>query len=243
MSLNKNVGPILLAIVFFAGGFFTGTLWTENKILKLGGSPIQKQVGQPDSVTAPAGEKPDTLNEMPEISKKDHIRGAKNPKIYLVEYSDYECPFCERFHPTTKQILEEYGDDVALIFRHYPLSFHPNAQAAAETAECVASKNGNDAFWKYTDEIFSQNKKLGGKISPEAIDLAITASGANVDAVKDCVDSGEMKELVTAQQNGGAAAGVSGTPGTILVTKDGKKELISGALPFAQVKQVIDKYL
>jgi len=243
MSLNKNTGSILLAIVFFAGGFFTGTLWTENKMLKLGGNPTPKQVAQPSEVDDAAGAKPNTLNKMPEISDQDHIRGAKNPKIYLVEYSDYECPFCERFHPTTKQILEKYGDDVALVFRHYPLSFHPNAQAAAAASECIASKNGNDAFWKYTDEMFAQNKQLGGKISPEAIDTAITASGANLAAIKGCMESGEMTEVVTAQQSGGSAAGVSGTPGTILMTKDGKYELISGALPFAQVEQIIDKYL
>jgi protein-disulfide isomerase len=243
MSFNKHIGPILLAIVFFAGGFFTGTLWTENKILKLGGNPAQKQVGQPSDVAAPAGEKADTLSEMPEISDKDHIIGAKDPKIYLVEYSDYECPFCERFHPTTKQILEKYGDEVALVFRHYPLSFHPNAQAAAEASECIANRSGNDAFWKYTDEIFVQNKQLGGKISPEAIDTAITASGANLATIKGCMESGEMTEVVTAQQSGGAAAGVSGTPGTIIFTQDGEYELISGALPLVQVEQAIDKYL
>ena len=244
--LTNNIGAIFLAIIFFAGGFFTGTLWTENKMLKLSGSPTQKQVGQPGDVIGAAdvaGEKANTLGEMPEISDKDHILGAENPKIYLVEYSDYECPFCERFHPTTKQVLEKYSDDVALVFRHYPLSFHPNAQAAAEAAECVANKSGNNAFWKYTDEIFAQNKQLGGKISPEAIDAAITASGADSTTVKDCLESGEMTEVVTAQQSGGAAAGISGTPGTIIMTADGKYELISGALPLVQIEQAIDKYL
>ncbi|MBT3249765.1 MAG: thioredoxin domain-containing protein [Candidatus Pacebacteria bacterium] len=240
--LTSNLGTILLAIVFFVSGFFVGTLWTENKMLKLGGGPSQKQAGQLAEAPTEA-QAPDTLSEMPEISDEDHIIGAKNPKIYLVEYSDYECPFCERFHPTTKQIIEKYGDDVALVFRHYPLGFHPNAQSAAEAAECVANRSGNDAFWKYTDEIFSQNEQLGGKLSPEAIDAAIAASGANTAAVKGCLESGEMTEVVTAQQNGGAAAGVSGTPGTILLTVDGESELISGALPLVQVEQIIEKYL
>lgn len=239
--LTNNLGSIVLMIIVFAGGFFVGSLWTENKMMKLGTVP-QKNA---PVAAAPADGAPqaDTLDQMPEITDDDHIIGAKNPKVYLVEYSDYECPFCQKFHPTTKQVIEKYGDEVALVYRHYPLDFHPNAQAAAESAECVADRTGNDGFWKYTDEIFNQNEQLGGKLSPEAIDIAITASGANLTAIKDCVESGEMTEVVTAQQSGGATAGVSGTPGTILMTADGEYELISGALPLVQVEQVIEKYL
>jgi len=238
--LTNNFGAILLSAVFLVGGFFIGTLWTENKIMKSGGTPTQQE----KPVAAAGGEKKaDNLDKMPEISENDHIKGAKEPKVYLVEYSDYECPFCQRFHPTMEQVMEKYGDQVAWVFRHYPLSFHPNAQSAAEAAECVASQNGNDAFWKFTDEIFAQNEQLGGKLSSDAINAAIAASGANTEAVKGCLDSGEMTEVVTAQQSGGAAAGVSGTPGTILMTADGEYELLSGALPLVQIEQAIEKYL
>lgn len=238
--LTNNFGSIFLAIVFLVGGFFIGTLWTENQIMKSGGAPTQqKQAANPNAPEKTA----DNLDKMPEISESDHIRGAENAKIYLVEYSDYECPFCQRFHPTMEKIMEKYGDQVAWVFRHYPLSFHPNAQSAAEAAECIASQDGNDAFWKFTDEIFVQNEQLGGKLSPEAIDSAIVASGANTDAVGDCLKNGDMTEVVTAQQSGGAAAGVSGTPGTILMTADGEYELLSGALPLVQIEQAIEKYL
>lgn len=238
--LTNNFGAIFLALVFFAAGFFTGTLWTENKIMKAGGNPTKQ--AQLTDAAAPT-KKANALNQVPEITDADHIRGAQNPKIYLIEYSDYECPFCSKFHPTMTQVMEKYGDQVAWVYRHYPLNFHPNAQPAAEAAECIASQNGNDAFWEFTDEIFAQNERLGGKLSPEAIDAAINASGADLVAVKNCVDSGEMTELVTTQQSGGAAAGVSGTPGTILMTADGEYELISGALPLVQVEQIIEKYL
>lgn len=244
--INNNFGIIFIAIILLIGGFFVGSLWTENQLLSSDQSPA-KVATQPTADTPtpvdPPGPTQNQLAKMPKITDADHIRGSKNPKIYLVEYSDFECSFCQKFHPTMKQVIKEYGDQVAWVYRHFPLNFHPEALPSAKASECIAKKVGEDAFWKFVDAIFEENNKLGGKITPEATDTAITASGANLSVIKDCVANNETQDLVTQSQAGGTAAGVSGTPGTILLTTDGKSELISGALTFEQVKQVIEEYL
>ena len=237
---NKGLaGMIIVAALLFAAGFFIGSLYQENQQLKKGVTAPTVAVDQP---TQPQGPTAETLAALPAVSDEDYLRGDENADIVLVEYSDYECPFCNRFHPTTKQILEEFSN-VALVYRHYPLPFHPLAQTAAETAECVGKVGGNDAFWAYTDALFAAAEETGGTLSQEMLDAAVSESGANTSEVAACVEAGEMKEKVTAQSTAGGAAGISGTPGTVIVVRGEPKELIPGALPFDQVKTMIEKYL
>ncbi|MBP7768295.1 thioredoxin domain-containing protein [Candidatus Woesebacteria bacterium] len=241
---QDNFALLIVAALFFAGGFFFGSLWTENNMLRAGGGTAPTAaVPTAQQPTAPSGPTADQLNQLPKLGANEHVRGAKNPVVTLVEYSDFECPFCARFHPTTKKILEEYGDKVQLVYRYYPLSFHPNAQKAAEAAACIAKQGGNDAFWKYADAVFAKQEALGGQLNPQAITDSAQAAGVNMDTYKKCLDSGEMAAVVKADMDGGAAAGINGTPGTIVMTKDGAQELINGALPYEQVKATVEKYL
>jgi protein-disulfide isomerase len=242
--INNNFALILLAGIIFIGGFFSGSLWTENELLKSGGAKVAGNAAAPSAPT-PAGAAPVAppapVDQIPEITDDDHIRGNKNAKVILVEYSDFECPFCARFHPTIAQVAEE-NDDVAWVYRHYPLSFHANAQKAAEGSECVADLVGEDAFWTYSDALAETTSK-NGTLTPDDIEAAATAAGVNIAAFNTCLDSGKMAEIVTAHAAGGTAAGVTGTPGTIVVTKDGGQELIPGALPLPQVEATVANYL
>jgi protein-disulfide isomerase len=92
--------------------------------------------------------------DMPQITEDDNVRGAKNGKITLIEFSDFECPFCSRFIPTVEQVEETYGDDVTLVFKHFPLSFHPLAKPAAVASECAGDQ---DKFWEMHDALFDLN--------------------------------------------------------------------------------------
>ena len=168
----------------------------------------------------------------------DYYRGNPNAKVAMIEYSDYECPFCQRHHPTMQAALDEYGDDVVWVFRHYPLSFHPNAQPAAEAAECVGEIAGNDKFWEFTDIVFEQG---AASVNHEAYAEQI---GVDITAFTTCVDSGKYAEKVQQQLAQGTEAGVRGTPGTFLFNVDTKEtKYISGAQPLANIKTAIDGLL
>lgn len=175
--------------------------------------------------------------------KTDHIRGNKDADIFVIEYSDFECPFCKRHHPTMQQLLSQYGDKVAWVYRHYPLSFHQNAQKEAEASECANELGGNDAFWKYTDKIFERTASNGTGFALDALVPLAKEIGLDEKTFKTCLDSGKYVPHVLQDMDEGQAAGISGTPGNIVWTKDGKAQLVEGAVPLQAFTSVIDPLL
>jgi protein-disulfide isomerase len=173
------------------------------------------------------------LADVPPVTSDDHVKGPDSAKVTLIEYSDFECPFCVRHKATVDQIVEEYGNQVRVVFRHFPLSFHQNAPKAAEASECAAEQG---KFWEMHGKIFEANtlKTMSvDKWKEEAKKL-----GLNTKKFNDCLDSGKYADKVNEVAAGGAAAGVEGTPATFV-----NGELVSGALPFEQFKQIIDSKL
>jgi protein-disulfide isomerase len=140
-----------------------GTPWSivigpGGKTYPLNGAVGPNQVEQvlalarSEAAQGPSGES-ETDNVNP-VTESDHIKGNPTADIVIVEYSDFDCPFCGRFHATLEQIVAN-NDDVAWVYRHFPLAqLHPNAAAVAAAAECVAKLNGNDAFWTFADGYF-----------------------------------------------------------------------------------------
>ncbi len=157
--------------------------------------------------------------------------------VAVIEYSDFECPFCARVEPTYKEILEKYGDKVMWVYRHYPLPFHPNAEPAAIASECANELGGNDVFWKFADKLFETQGEWA--YEKYAADL-----GLDIDAFKTCINGGKWKQHVQADSAGGSAAGVDGTPGNIVLNlKTKESQLVSGAVPFASFQSAIDAML
>lgn len=245
--VNANFSLIILLIMAFILGFLSGSVWRENQILRSSGTNSATTDNQ--AAEAAALKK---LESVPAFdSKTDHFRGNEKAKVVMIEYSDYECPYCNKFHPTMVELMNKYEKEIAWVYRHFPLSFHPNAQSLAEASECVTAYGSNEAFWKFSDRVYE--KMADGsiydgdpdnkKVSEETILALASEAGANRNQVKACLDSAEMKQAVKDDQNGGSKAGVTGTPGTIIISKKGGFELVPGALSIEQIETMLEKHL
>ncbi len=182
------------------------------------------------------------------VTDRDPIRGNPNAPIMIVEYSDFDCPYCKFFHETMVRIMETFGADgkVAWVFRHFPIEgLHPNAPKIAAAAKCVTELGGNDAFWTFSDTLFDSRVVVGEgqnqRISPtDMTKLRSFAETAGVDGGKFelCLNSGKYDDEVNADVAAAAAAGAQGTPHSILMVGS-ERGVINGAQPFETVKQII----
>lgn len=164
----------------------------------------------------------------------DPVLGDPNAPVTIVSFEDYQCPFCGRaFQQTLPLLKEEYIDTgkAKLVFRDFPLSFHPNAQSASEASECADDQG---KFWEYHDDLFNNQNSLGKELY---IQLA-EKNGLDVEEFTQCIDSGEFREEVQNDFAYGSSVGVSGTP-TFFI--NGIR--LVGAQPYQAFKQVIDAEL
>lgn len=170
----------------------------------------------------------------------DAILGDEDAPVTIIEFSDYQCPFCQRFRDQTlNQLKAEYIETgkANFVYRDFPLtSIHPQAQKAAEAAECVRAQGGDEAYFEMHDKLFDNIQSL----SESNMKMWAQELGYNID---DCLDSGEFTAEVQADSADAQAAGGRGTPYFVVVGKDGKGQAVSGAQPFSAFKTVIDAKL
>ena len=208
----------------------------------LGGSSTGAAVAPSFGGAAPSPQAPSAgVADMKALADDDSFMGKEDAPVTIVEFSDYECPFCKRFYDQTlPQIKSQYIDTgkVKLIFRDFPLSFHQNAHIEAEAAECAGDQGGDKAYFKYHDEIFKRTTSNGQGITVDQLPVIAKDIGLDVNKFNTCLNSGKFKSEVDKDISDGSAAGIQGTPGFVI---NGK--LISGAQPFSVFKQVIDDEL
>ena len=164
-------------------------------------------------------------------SQGHESRGPANAPIELIEFSDFQCPYCLRAYPTLQQVLSTYGDRIRFVYRHYPLQNHPNARPAAEAAACAGEQG---KFWPYHDRLFADPNKLAdGDLKAGAAQLGLDAAQFNA-----CVDAHKFKAAIDRDIKEGDEVGVNGTPAFFI-----NGRMLSGAQPFDAFKRVIDEEL
>jgi len=174
------------------------------------------------------------------VSSDDHILGDQNAPITLIEYSDYQCPYCIKHYPIMQEIVKKYPGKVRWVFRSFPLPFHQSAEKASEAAE-AASAQGK--FWEYSDLLVKNSQADGtGLAEDDLIKYAETLS-LDIAIFKDELSSGKYKSRVDRDFSSGEKAGVEGTPATFLIDKNGNTELISGAVSLSKLEEKIIKAL
>jgi len=193
-------------------------------------------------------EQPTKKVEVKPVDDKDHIRGNKDAEITIVEYSDFECPFCAKFHETMEQLMKDYESTgkVAWVYRHFPLDrIHEYARPAAEASECVAELGGNDAFWNYSKILFTNTPS---SLSTENLKTNAVSVGVDETAFSKCVEEGRHQAKVEDNYQSGMELAKNdkkfGTPYSVVISKkDGTQVTIPGAQSYSVVKQLIETLL
>jgi protein-disulfide isomerase len=183
------------------------------------------------------------------VAAEDHIRGNADAPVKVVEFSDFECPFCKGFHATMKQVMGEYEKDgrVAWVYRHFPIDeLHPKARKEAQAAECANELGGNKAFWAYSDKLFEvtpSNNRLDLALLPRIAEEVGLDRAKFETCLEGDVRGGKYAARIEANVQDATASGGQGTPFTLVVTPKGQILPINGAQPYAAVKAIIDTAL
>lgn len=239
----------LLVVLLIGAAFAVGSMWTELRYLKGGQQePTQvlgQQEGQAGDQQLPNQE--DTAIPEPEILSDEDwqsvlsgsaaVKGSQDAPITIVEFSEYECPFCKRYvDETYGQIMADYGDKIRYIFHDYPLAFHAHAASMALAARCAGEQ---DAYWDYHDILFDKNEEW---TALDNVDAQVVEYAEDLDLdgeqFSGCYSSKKYQQAVDDDLALGQQVGVSGTP-TFFI--NGKK--LVGAHPYESFKELIDSAL
>jgi len=237
---KANVLQSVMVGLLIIAAFAIGSMWTELKVMKKSVQPVaqqdQGQVGDqlpPEEATEVSE---DVWQEM--LSNPFAVKGDANAKVTIVEFTDYECPFCKRYvDETLVQIDKEYIETskVRYIIRDLPLPFHQFSEITAEAAKCA----GADKYMAYHDLLFTNQDKWSTMTSVDETLVGYAKSlGINESMFRDCLISGAQKAAVTADNELAGKGGLGGTPSFVI---NGK--ILVGAQPFSAFKAAIDAEL
>ncbi len=173
----------------------------------------------------------------PKIDESRAFLGKSSAPVTIVEYSDFECPYCSKGYDTVKTLKEKYGDKIRVLYKHLPLSFHPKAMPAAKFFEAIAMQDKAKAY-KFHDEVFENQEKLrsGGEKWMESV--AKKKLGMDMKKLKKDIESEKVKEIIDADIKEASSFGITGTPGFII-----NGVSLRGAYPPSAFEEIIDRHL
>ncbi len=242
MSENSNGRGLISAALIVSAAVIAGSLVIANSLehtakqVEIAGEflsdlPIAAAPAPTVQNRARRPRRPDPAQEYEVAVGEAPIRGDAEAVVTIVEWSDFQCPFCVRAAPTLAQIQREYGSKVRIVFKHLPLSIHAQAPAAHAAAE-AAHRQGK--FWEMHDKIFENQRDL----APETLERYAVALGLDIERYKRDLESGEVKKRIDDDMQQAEDLSVTGTPAFFI-----NGRFLSGAQPFANFKRVIDSAL
>jgi len=230
------VVAVALSLAFFFTGFFVRG-WVDRELAATGPTATDQLPTQVANV--PAAIPTQVTSPLTDISPDDDpASGPADARVTIIEFSDYQCPFCTRGYNTIEtQVLKEYGDKVKFYYMNFPLPMHPWAQPAAVAAECALLQN-KDAYWTLYNYYFTNQKEITPQNLKEKTLEALKDSKIDTAKFNECFDNNKTADEVKRQMAEGQSVGVTGTPAFII-----NGRLVSGAQPFENFKAVIDDEL
>jgi protein-disulfide isomerase len=183
------------------------------------------------------------------VDGQDHIQGDPRAPVTVIEFSDFECPFCKSFHATMRQLMAEYGKDgkVAWVYRHFPIDeIHSKARKEAQAAECANELGGNQAFWAYANKLFDvtpSNNRLDLALLPQIAEQTGLDRAKFAACLEGDERGGKYAAHIEANRQDATDSGGTGTPYSLVIGPNGQIFPINGAQPYRAAKAIIDAAL
>ena len=250
---SRNKTQLLLTVLLVVASFLIGSLWTKVQYLektKALGASANTANNPSGNAAAPQAVPTEDMTPKKVSIDDDPVLGDKNAKVTMIDFTDYECPFCKRyFDEAFTQIKKDYVDTgkVKYVVRDLPLSFHQNAHKEGQAAECAREQGGDEAYFKYHDEIFKRTTSNGTGLALTELSVIANDLGLDGVALQTCLDNEKYKDEVDKDLADASSVGATGTP-TFFIGKSTSDGVITGtkivgAQPFSAFKAEIDKQL
>lgn len=228
-------GVVVLAVALaFSGGYIIGG---AGKATTLTGGTLQQPTPQQPTAAPPQ-------NSRVQVSVDDDpVLGSASAPLTIIEFSDYQCPFCQRFHQQTwTQLKTDYIDSgkVKFVYRDFPLPFHQNAEIAAEAANCAGEQG---KYWEMHEQLFAKGSGDGTGLDAASLKSYAAGLGLNAANFATCLDGSKYASEIQKDTADGTTAGVSGTPTFFIGSPSAGYQMLVGAQPYAAFQQAITQEL